>query len=596
MKKNYTGLLSKFNHRAILLSLMGLACVITISFIKSNGLGGLPAGDSDNGGLFLPGGFEAVVVADSVGRARHLAVNTNGDVYVKLRVPLGKKGSVALRDTDNDGKADKIEYFGDYPDVGNYGTAMRIHKGYLYFTTAGEVYRTKLTPGSLIPEGKSELLLTDDYKNDIHGSSHIAKPLAFDDKGNMFVPFGSPTDVCAVKDRQPGSMGQDPCPQLAEHAGIWKFSDSKPNQTQKDGVRYATGIRSVVAMDWNKKEKCLYVVQHGRDDLVRQFPDYYNPWQSALLPAEEFLKVTEGTDAGWPYYYYDYMQGKKLLNPEYGGDGKKEADGKKYTQPLIGFPGHFAPNDLFFYTGNQFPARYKNGAFIAFHGSTIRAPYPQGGYFVAFVPFKGDKPSGDWEVFADGFPGRDTLVNTSDAAYRPMGIAMGPDGSLYLSESEKGKIWRVMFKGDKNKFGAEQLAGMQNRKETQPHIKTPDIIKDNVNTGKLLAGGKLYTTYCASCHQANGKGDGTRFPPLENSEWVKGDPRKLISTVLNGLSGPITVNGVGFNEVMPANSYLKDDELALILSYVRQNFKNNARGISAADVTRVRQQPKSLNP
>src|SRR5690606_38191074 len=138
------------------------------------------------------------------------------------------------------------------------------------------------------------------------------------------------------------------------------------------------------------------------------------------------FKVTEGSDGGWPYVYYDYMQGKKLVNPEYGGDGKKEPT-KEYLQPLVGFPGHFAPNDLFFYTGDQFPEHYKNGAFIAFHGSTIRAPYPQGGYFIGFVPFKDGAPSGDWEVFADGFPVVDTIVNTSDAAYRPMGIAMGPD-------------------------------------------------------------------------------------------------------------------------------------------------------------------------
>ncbi len=584
------------NLRSKLYVMMGLAFLITISFIKSNGPGGLPQSDGANGGLFLPGGFSAVVVADSVGKARHLAVNRNGDVYVKLRVPKKDKGSVALRDTDNDGKADIIEYFGNYPDVGNYGTAMRIHKGYLYFSTAGEVYRTKLTPGKLIPESKAELLVVDDYKNDIHGASHIAKPLAFDDEGNMYVPFGSPSDVCGIKDRQPGSMGQDPCPELAEHAGIWKFSDSKPNQTIKDGVRYATGIRSVVAMDWNKKEKSLYVVQHGRDDFVRQFPDYYNPWQSALLPAEEFFKVTEGTDGGWPYYYYDYMQGKKLLNPEYGGDGHKEGNAKDFAQPLVGFPGHFAPNDLFFYTGKQFPARYKNGAFIAFHGSTIRSPYPQGGYFVGFVPFKDGKPSGDWEVFADGFPGIDTIVNTSDAVYRPMGIAMGPDGSLYLSESEKGKIWRVMYKGDKKKFGAAQLAEMQKRKETQPHIKTPDPVKDNVNTAKLAAGAKLYSTYCASCHQNNGKGDGTRFPPLENSEWVKGDRRKLISIVLNGLSGPITVNGVGYNEVMPPVNYLKDEDIALILTYVRANFKNNTTGVLPAEVARVRQQGYTPKP
>jgi glucose/arabinose dehydrogenase len=586
--KNFTHLLSYNKLRTASCWLVAICALAAISFNQAGSI--LPKGDPQNGGLFLPDNFEALVVTDSLGPTRHLAVNHNGDIYVKLLRLSAKntKGSIGLRDTNKDGKADIIENFGDYKDEGNYGTSMRIHKGYLYFSTAGEVYRIKLTPGKLIPEGKSELLLVDDYKNSKPRYSHIAKPLAFDDKGNMYVPFGSPTDICQVNDRQPGSPGQDPCPQLAEHAGIWKFSDSKPNQTQKDGKLYATGIRSVVAMDWNTQDKALYAVLHGRDDLSRTWPAIYNEWQSAVLPSEEFFKLSEGANGGWPYYYYDHMQKKQLLNAEYGGDGKKEGSAKDFTKPLMGFPGHFAPNDLFFYTGNQFPDRYKNGAFVAFHGSTIRAPYPQAGYFIGFVPFKDGKPSGDWEVFADGFPEVDTIVNTSDAKYRPMGIAMGPDGSLYFSDSEKGKIWRVMFKGDKKKFGPAQLAGMQKRKETQPHIRSPDIVKDNLDAGKLLAGAKLYSTYCASCHQNNGKGDGTRFPPLENSEWVKGDKRRLINILLNGLSGPITVNGTGFNEAMPANSFLKDEEAALILTYIRQNFKNNSSAILPAEVARAR--------
>jgi glucose/arabinose dehydrogenase len=553
----------------------------------------LPPGDKDRGGLFLPDGFQAVVVVDSIGKARHLAVNDNGDVYVKLRFPdsLGR-GSVALRDNNNDGKADIVSYFGDYPDEGNYGNAMRIHKGYLYFATAGEVYRTPLTPGKLVPEGKSERLLVDDYKRSRY--SHIAKPIAFDNNGNMYVPFGSPGDACQVNDRQPGSPGQDPCPELAEYGGVWKFSDSKPEQRQKDGQRYATGLRSIVGMEWNKKEDALFAVVHGRDDLYRNWPKYFNPWQSALLPSEEFLKLKEGADAGWPYYFYDHMQGKKLLNPEYGGDGKKQGNGAKLTQPLVGFPGHFAPNDVLFYTGDQFPARYRDGAFIAFHGSTIRAPYPQGGYFVGFVPFRDGKPSGEWEVFADGFAGVKTIINTSDAKYRPMGLAQGPDGSLYVSDSEKGKIWRIMFKGDRKTFGANQMAAMRNRKLTAPNIKTPDLKGDDLTKKLMSEGAALYAKYCAACHQSNGKGDGSRFPPLAGTDWVTGDKRRLMQVVIHGLSGPITVNGVGYNEAMPSHAYLKDTEIASILTYIRQSFGNNASFITANEVPRNRKMKDML--
>lgn len=546
----------------------------------------MPAGDADNGGLLLPEKFEAVVVAETTGRARHIAVRDNGDVYVKLRSPL-PKGIIALRDTDNDGKADVTSVFGDYPDEGAYGTGMRIYNGYLYFSTAGEVYRIKLTPEELVPKGRVDLVLKDDYRNDIHGSQHIAKPLTFDDQGNMYVPFGAPGDVCQTEERIPGSPGQDPCPQLEEHGGIWRFDANKLNQTQKDGFRYATGISSVVAMDWNFADNTLYALQHGRDDLHRTWPTMFTSWQSSVLPSEEFLRIKEGVNAGWPYYYYDHIQKKRFLNPEYGGDGKKEGKGAEFEQPVIGFPGHWAPNDLFFYTGIQFPERYRNGAFVAFHGSTIRSPYPQAGYFVAFVPFSNGKPSGEWEVFADGFAGVDTIVNTSDAKYRPMGIAMGPDGSLYITESENGKIWRIMYKGDKNTFNDSQLAGMEKRK-LLPHIKTPDEKLDNLNKGKPIAAAKVYYTYCLSCHQQDGKGDGSRFPPVAGSEWVTGDKGKLIGVLINGLEGPVTVNGKSYNNTMPSHRFLKDEEIAQVLTYIRQNFNNNADAITEEEVKEVR--------
>ena len=548
-------------------------------------------GDADNGGLMLPNGFEALVVVDSLGSARHLAVNDNGDIYVKLRASYPDGSNVAMRDEDGDGKADVIKKFGLYTDEMGYGTAMRIYNGYLYFSSTGDVFRVKLRPGELLPDTAMELIVHDDYMHDPHGAQHTAKPVTFDDKGRMYVPYGAPSDVCQQFDRIPESPGQNPCPELEEHGGIWTFDPNKTNQTIKDGKRYATGIRSAVAMTWNPNDKTLYIVQHGRDDLHRTWPALYSRWQSTLLPSEEFLKVDEGADCGWSYYYYDQMQGKLLLNPEYGGDGKKEGNAAKYDQPLIGFPGHFAPNDILFYTGNQFPERYKNGAFIAFHGSTIRAPYSQGGYFVAFVPFKEGKPSGPWEVFADGFSGMDTIVNTSDADARPMGLAQGPDGSIYVSESRRGKIWRIIYKGDKAKFGDADLAAMAKRKTTSAHIKDPDEVKDNLQKGVVSGGEQLYQTYCGACHLQNGKGDESRFPPLDSSEYVMGDKDRLIGILLNGLHEPITVKGKEWNSVMPSHGFLTDEQLSLVLSYVRKNFGHNASEVSVAEVTAKRSKP-----
>ena len=189
------------------------------------------------------------------------------------------------------------------------------------------------------------------------------------------------------------------------------------------------------------------------------------------------MRIEDGDDYGWPYTYYDHFKNKRMLAPEYGGDGKKISD--NYTKPIMGLPAHWAPNDLLFYTGDQFPNRYKNGAFIAFHGSTNRSPYPQAGYVVGFIPFKDGLPSGELEIFADGFAQVEVIKEMKDAKYRPMGLAEGPNGSLYISDSKKGKIWRVLFDGNKSDFGDKNLEKMKLRIHL-PHIKTPEEFTDIV--------------------------------------------------------------------------------------------------------------------
>jgi glucose/arabinose dehydrogenase/mono/diheme cytochrome c family protein len=547
-------------------------------------------GDPDNGGLLLPEGFSALVVKDSLGPARHMAVNTNGDIYVKLRfAKKGDGGNVALRDINKDGKADSIVYFGNYDTDGSLSNLMRIHKGYLYFGSELVIYRQQLEPGKLVPTTPMETVFTDDHAHGTHW--HITKPIAFDEQDRLYIPFGAPSNACQDLVRTPGGTpgiaGQDPCPELIDHGGVWQFPANRLNLTQKDGKRYATGLRSIVAMTWNTQDQHLYLVMHGRDDLHLLWPEKYSPWQSAVLPAEEFFRVDAGQNFGWPYSYYDQFQGKNVLAPEYGGDGLIPARDSSVQLPLIGFPAHWAPNDLLFYQGSQFPERYRHGAFIAFHGSTNRTPYPQSGYFVCFIPFTNGKPSGPWEVFADGFAGRDTIVNVSDAKYRPMGLAEGPDGSLYVVDSRKGKLWRILFRGDREQFGPAQLAAMEKQKTTT-HIRNPDVQKDNLFRETGLPGAQVYNYYCSSCHQHDGKGDGNRFPPLAQSDWVTGDRNRLINVILNGLNQPVTVSGKTYNSLMPQHSFLKDAEIAQVLTYLKQHFNSSKDSVTAAEVTAVR--------
>lgn len=392
--------------------------------------------DADNGGLILPEGFSAIVVADELGRGRHIDVNTNGDIYVSLRNQDENKGIVCMRDTTGDGKADIIEYTGEHV-----GTGINLHNGYLYFGADNEVVRYPMQEGKLLPDNSWERIA---YGFPEEGQ-HEAKPIEFDGKGNMYVTVGAPSNACMEQMRTKGSPGMDPCPLLEYSGGIWRFDENATDQRQtEDGERYATGIRHAVAITWNKKVDELYAVQHGRDQLHQFFPDMYTTEESAQLPAEELLLVTEGSDFGWPYCYFDQLQDKKVLGPEYGGDKTIQGRCENKKDPLMGFPGHMAPNDILFYNGDMFPEKYKNGAFIAFHGSWNRAPEPQKGYFVVFVPFDGENPSGDWEVFADGFAGEEVINSTRDAEYRPCGLAQGPDGSLYVVDSNEGKVWRII--------------------------------------------------------------------------------------------------------------------------------------------------------
>ncbi|MEX0730272.1 MAG: PQQ-dependent sugar dehydrogenase [Aquisalimonadaceae bacterium] len=403
-----------------------------------------PDCDDDNGGLILPDGFCALEVANGLGHARHITVADNGDIYVALRERDGEVGGIAgLRDNSGNGRMDERIRFGE-----SGGTGIGLHEGFLYFGEDQRVLRYRLQEKHLGPEDDPEVIVHDFPAQ----QSHASKSFTFDDEGNLYVNVGAPSNSCQAEDRSPGSPGRAPCPDLNTAGGIWKFDATAEGQTQADGVRYATGIRNALAIAWNPLDAQLYVVQHGRDQLSANWGQYYDDGANAELPSEEFLRVTEGADFGWPYCYHDPRRNRRMLAPEYGGNGRNPGlCNDRYPPPELAFPAHYAPNALHFYQGEQFPDHYRNGAFVAFHGSWDRAPLEQHGYMVAFVPMDEDGRVTEgkaWEVFADGFAGKDSIDSPDQAAHRPMGLAEGPDGSLYISDSREGRIWRVIYQGD----------------------------------------------------------------------------------------------------------------------------------------------------
>jgi glucose/arabinose dehydrogenase len=400
----------------------------------------LPACTPDNGGITLPAGFCALVVADSVGQARHVAVTPSGDLYVAVQTkqgsetPSDKGGVLGLRDTNGDGKFDQRVTFG--PEG---GTGMAIQGQYLYFATNTAVLRYTLG-SELQPAGKPDTLV----EGLPAGTGHTAKSIALGPDGKLFVNIGSGTNICQAKDRQPGAKGQDPCPELATRAGVWRFDAARLHQTEAQGERWATGIRNAVALAWNPADNSLYAMQHGRDQLNLWPP--YTEQDNAERPAEELLRLDpQGKDFGWPYCWYDNQAKKLVPSPEFGGGPEQTARCAQKENPILAFPGHWAPNGLLFYTGRQFPQKYQGGALIAFHGSWNRAPLPQAGYKVVFVPFQGSTAQPAYETFADGFGGPGQA--TGNALHRPVGLAQGPDGSVFITDDQGGRIWRVMYTG-----------------------------------------------------------------------------------------------------------------------------------------------------
>jgi glucose/arabinose dehydrogenase len=400
-------------------------------------------------GIELPEGFTATIFADGLSRPRHIAVRDNGDVYIALRAAggpgqadqgSGGGGIMALRDEDGDGQADTMQRFGR-SDV---HTGVAIHDGRLYYSSATAIYAVDLDPDQLAPTGEPVVVASGFGES----GGHAAKPITFDGSGHLYTQAGTPSNACQEQSRTPGSPGQDPCPQLESYGGVWQFdADGRDQDQMRDGVHYSTGHRNAVALEWNPTVDKLYLAMNGRDQLDDLWSEHYTLEDRLELPAEEFHVVEQGDNLGWPYTYYDPIRGERMVQPEYGGDGETAAEPGKYKDPLIGFPAHWAPVDLLFYTADQFPERYRNGAFIAFHGSWNRQGGDQGGYCVVFVPMQDGRPSGDWEIFADDFEGPDPIQSPASAAHRPVGLAVGPDGALYVTDDTAGRVWKITYQG-----------------------------------------------------------------------------------------------------------------------------------------------------
>jgi glucose/arabinose dehydrogenase/mono/diheme cytochrome c family protein len=542
----------------------------------------------------LPAGFCATVFADGVGHARQLVVAPNGIVYVNTwsgryygnDTPHAGGFLVALQDTTGSGKADVNLRFGETAQTGGAGgTGIAMYKDAVYAEINDKIVRYTVPRGSIVPQDApvtivSGLPLTGD---------HPMHPFVIDADGALYVDIATATNACQVQNRTPKSPGINPCTELQTRGGIWRYDANKTHQTFSPAERFATGIRNAEGFAIDSGHR-IFVTQHGRDQLHANWPELYKPEEEATLPAEELLRLKQGNDYGWPECYYDAVQGKLVLAPEYGGDGGKKVGacaGK--TAPIAAFPAHWAPNAMALYDKPQFPAHYHHGVFIAFHGSWDRAPYSQGGYNVVFQSLAAHGASGKCEVFADGFAG--PVKSPDKAMHRPSGLAVGPEGSVYVSDDVGGRIYRIIYRGrtgdasNMTKFtpcpGASASAGNVSVADAEPpegthanagatpaaNLPVPKgATQEMVALGDRIYHGRVGGATCTGCHGAGATGT-PLGPDLTDTKWLwsDGSYSGIAKTITSGVPQPKE-----YRSPMPpmGGAQLSTDQVSALAAYI----------------------------
>jgi glucose/arabinose dehydrogenase/mono/diheme cytochrome c family protein len=583
----------------VIVALLAAPSSLTPSSAQSNRQGAQAnACSGDNGGLVLSPGFCATVFADNIGHVRHMTVAPNGVLYVNTwsgryfrNAPPPAGGFlVALRDSKDDGKADVIERFGDgVPQGSAGGSGIALYNGVLYAEQNDKIIRYVLSPDSIAPQGPPQTVVSGLPLS----GDHPMHPFVIDGEGHLYVDLGSATNSCQSDNRMPNSLGLNPCIELETRAGTWLYDANKTGQHFSAAERYATGLRNGEGFGFDSSGR-LFATQHGRDQLAQNFFKLYTPKQSAEQPAEEVVLLQKGADFGWPECYFDRDQQKLVLAPEYGGDGgHKIGICTEKTAPVASFPGHWAPNDLLIYTGSAFPKAYHDGAFIAFHGSWNRAPEPQGGYNVVFQPLKDGKAAGGFIVFADGFAG--AVKEPGQAAFRPTGLAMAPDGALYISDDKHGRIWRVTYNGPADAplapAPAPAVVATSSGEPGPPEGIHPDAgrpspaslpvppgaSKEQVALGDRIFHGEASGGTCTGCHGSDARG-GPQAPSLVKGRWLIGDGslKSITETIANGVPRPHN-----YEVPMPpkGGAPLSDSDVAAVAAYVWAI--NQARGSRA---------------
>ncbi len=342
--------------------------------------------------LNVPAGFSVDVWAEGFDIPRYMLQGNNGEILLS---DMSRNGAVYAFPNGDPAKRKELIKGLDRP----YGLAL--WKDYLYVGEPTSIKRYKYD-GSALTAGPGEQVVA--YAGFDKG--HITRSILFDRAGEkMYIGVGSESNVDA---------GGPP-----ERAAI--------NRYNADGTGhefYATGTRNPIGLHWYPGTDTLWAAVQERDalgdDLV---PDY-------------FTHIQMGGFYGWPYAYFGPHEDPRRK-------GEKPDLVSKTITPDISLGAHVAVLDFTFYTGKQFPAEYRDGAFLAFHGSWNRSK--RVGQSVAFIPFKNGKPTAEQpKPFLTGWM---LSPDSRDVWGRPVAVFQMQDGSLLVSDDGGKKIWKITYKG-----------------------------------------------------------------------------------------------------------------------------------------------------
>ncbi len=345
--------------------------------------------------LQLPPGFTATLFAEGFSNARWLQMAPNGDV---LLAEANDGKITLLRDANKDGKAEVKETFADGFQRPH---GMAIANGKFYVADALGIYSYPYKAGDTKATGARTQVTEPGAFGKLGG--HWTRNLAVNSKGELFVSIGSNGNINDMDDP-------------------WRAAVSKVVNGKL--VQYGTGLRNPVGVHFYPGTDDIYTVVNERDGLGDELvPDY-------------LTRVDQGAYYGWPYAYIGQNEEPSLK-------GKRPDLVAKTKVPDVLFRSHSAPLGFAFYTGTQFPAQYRGGAFVAHHGSW-NASNPRG-YKIVYVPFNNKRPTGGYENFALGF--WTTGQAPAGVMGRPVDVVQAPDGSLLVSDDVGNAIWRIAYTG-----------------------------------------------------------------------------------------------------------------------------------------------------